>query len=996
MNLSPAFLAAAAATAAYFVGDGLPAEGQTLQNVTYLEAGRSEKLDVYLPARAPDDPASPAVVWIHGGGWTGGSKGEARARNVCGTLAAAGYVCASIDYKLGPGSWPTNLLDCKNAVRFLRAHAADYHIDADRIAVMGGSAGGHLALMVGLTPGVAALEPGAPYPGISDMVGAVGDFYGPADLPTLQAGDAEGKPLGKLAGNADPTSMLGAGLDADPRLWRAASPVAYVNPEAPPVLIAHGRLDPLVDYPQSSELALLLTQNGIPHEFVSLEGVGHSFDLESVAGKPLPRDLRPVLLGFLRQYFGTAPHGLAIAPLPASPRSEIDLNGAWKFYPADNTHGPETDFDDGVWKTVTVPHTWNALDGEDGGKNYRRGVGWYRRHLRVDPSLAGKRLYLQFDGVSLAAEVFVNGAKVGAHKGGFARFRLDATDALKVGADNLLSVRVDNGELGIAPTSADFTFFGGIYRSVTLLATNQVQISATDYGSPGVYLDQTHVTGEQADVTVRTEVENYSDKKAAVEVHTHLLDATGREVASAGNKGKMNGGDAVEGRQRMVVEHPHLWSGREDPYLYTLRVDIMADGVLVDSVSQSVGLRSFRVDPDRGFFLNGKHLDLHGVNRHQDRIDKGWAISMADEAEDFGIVRDLGCTALRVSHYQQSDTWYGRCDRSGLVVWAEVPFVNEALATPEFLDNAKQQLRELIRQNYNHPSICFWGVGNETRGDSAESVIGELATVARAQDGSRLTTYASNAKEDDPRNWLTDVVAFNHYAGWYSEEFTALPGWLDKVHSLHPKSPIAISEYGAGASILEHEDPPKRPQAKGRFHPEEYQARLHEASWLALRDRPYVWGKFVWCLFDFASDGRSEGDHDGRNDKGLVTYDRRIRKDAFYWYKSNWSDEPLVWIASRRFLERHKPVTEIKVYSSAPELELTVNGVSLGTQRSSNHLFHWPDIKLSEGENHVAATAHFGDLAFTDACTWVYRQPPAKRPAPESGPGPAPEPSKKS
>ena len=1002
MNPHPSFSAsipAAIAFLAVLAGARIEAgEVRTVRDVSYLEAGRSEKLDLYLPERDPGDPPSPAVVWIHGGGWMEGTKGEDRAKSVCGTLAAAGYVCASIDYRLGPGSWPVNLFDCKNAVRFLRVHAADYHVDPDRVAVMGGSAGGHLALMAGLTADEPGLEPSAPYPGISDMVGAVGDFYGPSDLPTLQAADAQGKALGKRASNADPTAMLGESDKTSRPLWRSASPVDHVSSDSPPVLIVHGTEDPLVNFSQSSDLDRVLTQKGVAHEFVALERVGHSFDLTSWQGKPLARDLRPVVLGFLRQYLGTPAHGLPVAPVPSSPRVQVDLDGDWKFYPADNIHGAEVGFDDAPWKTVSVPHTWNALDGEDGGNNYRRGAAWYRRHLRLDSSLAGKRLYLQFDGVSLMADVFVNGVRVGTHKGGFARFRFDATDALKTGQDNLISVRVDNGKLGIPPVSADFTFFGGIYRPVSLLATNQVQISATDYGSPGIYLDQNEITAERADLTVRAEVESYADKAQGVEVHAHLLDAAGHEVASAGNKGTLAGGDAVEERQHLSVRHPHLWDAKADPYLYTLRVDIVAEGALADSVTQTVGLRSYRVDPDRGFFLNGRGLDLHGVNRHQDRIDKGWAISMADEAEDFDLIRELGCTAVRVSHYQQSDTWYQRCDRAGLVVWAEIPFVNEALTTPEFLDSAKQQLRELIRQNYNHPSICFWSVGNETRGDAADGVIAELAGVARAQDQTRLSTYASNAKEADPRNWRTDVVAFNHYAGWYSDEFTALPAWLDNIHKLHPHSAIGVSEYGAGASILEHEEPPRRPDTKGRFHPEEYQARLHEYSWLALRDRPYLWGKFLWCMFDFASDGRSEGDHDGRNDKGLVTYDRRIRKDAFYWYKANWSDEPFVWIASRRFLERHKPLTEIKIYSSAAEIQLTVNGAPLGVQRSSDHLFRWPDVRLLPGENHVAATARFGDLAFTDACTWVYRVAPPDNntPARENPPGKGAEPGKKS
>jgi beta-galactosidase len=954
------------------------AQSRIIKDVAYLGANRNEKLDIYLPERESADPSSPGIVWIHGGGWIGGTKNEARAANICGALAKRGYVCVSIDYKLGDGAWPTNLFDCKNAVRFLRAHASEYNVDPDRIAVMGGSAGGHLALMVGLTTSDKQLEPTEPYPQISDSVSVIVDLYGPADLINRQAVDSEGNLLGHLDDDTKSYKVLGSRRAANPKLWSEASPVNHVTSDSPPVLIIQGTSDPLVDYHQSIELNDVLSKSGVPHQLLLIKGIGHQFDFNTWKGKPMPMDLAPLVANFLRQYFGTAAHGIPPLKTEITPRQSIDLNGDWKFYLADNVHGPQTGFDDSSWKTVTVPHTWNNLDGEDGGSNYHRGVAWYRRHVKLDRGLTGKRFYLQFEGVSLAAEVYVNGVHIGGHKGGFSRFSLDATESLIVGQDNLISVCVDNGKIGIPPTSADFTFFGGIYRGVNLLVTNQIQISATDYGSAGVYLDQTKVTNDEADLTVRTQVESYSDKNKQVEVHSYLIDKQGVVIATAGNMGMLNTGDGVEERQLLHVLHPHLWNGREDPYLYTLRVDIVADKVVVDSLTQSVGLRYFKVDPNLGFFLNGKHLDLYGVNRHQDRIDKGWAISKADEAEDFDLVNELGCTAIRISHYQQSSTWYDRCDKTGIVAWAEFPFVGEALPTPEFLENAKQQLRELVRQNYNHPAVCFWGVGNETRGTKSDKIISELATVVKAQDSSRLSTYASDERQS-VKNWHTDLVDFNYYAGWYKGQMSDLPKMLDDMHGLHPATSFGLSEFGAGASILQHQDPVYQPVAKARFHPEEYQAKLHEYYWQVLKDRPYVWSKFIWCMFDFASDGRNEGDQPGRNDKGLVTYDRRIRKDAFYWYKSNWSLEPVVWINSRRFLERKKELTDVKVYSNAPELELFLEGKSLGVKKSQTHIFVWPSVKLNSGENHFSATAHFGALDFSDACTWLYSPAPPQK-----------------
>lgn len=665
-------------------------------------------------------------------------------------------------------------------------------------------------------------------------------------------------------------------------------------------------------------------------------------------------------------------------------RQYIGLDPGWRFLPGDEPRAAEPGFDDRSWQPVDLPHTWNALDGEDGGNDYRRGPGWYRRHLYLDASFAGRRLYLQFDGASLMADVYVNGVDLGNHKGGFARFRFDATGSLKTGADNVIAVRVDNGHLGIPPTSADFTFFGGLYRDVSLLVTDPVQISAMDYASPGVFLEQVRVTADSATVLVRAEIENHSPVPREIDVglkviEAHQAGAPWRIQASPFLRIHLepNGSEGIA--KPVTITRPHLWNARADPYLYTVRVElhpVSADGsagALSDAVEQPLGLRSFSVDPDRGFILNGGHLDLHGFNRHQDWPDKGWAISDAEEAEDFEIMRDSGATAVRVSHYQQSDSWYSRCDRSGIVAWAEIPFVNGALDTPEFLENAGQQLRELIRQNFNHPAICFWGVGNETSGPAADGVIAALARVARAEDPSRLSTYASNHDNADPKNWHTDVVAFNRYFGWYRGSLPDFAAWLDRTRADYPKARFAMSEFGAGASINQHEENPGAPKPGGRFHPEEYQNIFHEAYWGALKDKPYIWAKFIWCLHDFASDGRNEGDQPGRNDKGLATYDRTVRKDAYFFYKANWSSDPVLHVTSSRFARRTEPATEVKVYSNAPEVALEVNGVSLGAKRDAagGRVFIWTGVTLAPGANRVSASAKFGAATETDSCVWT-------------------------
>jgi beta-galactosidase len=672
----------------------------------------------------------------------------------------------------------------------------------------------------------------------------------------------------------------------------------------------------------------------------------------------------------------------ALAAVPAADgRQVISLDPGWRFLAGDDPHAREPGFDDSSWQPVDLPHTWNGLDGEDGGNNYRRGAGWYRRRIEVGPSLAGRRLYLQFDGASLMADVYVNGVYLGNHKGGFARFRFDATDALRPGAGNVLSVRVDNSNLGIPPTESDFTICGGLYRGVSLLATDPVQVSAMDLGSPGVFIEQRESGDGSARIIVRAEIENHSPMPRMVDVHVAVLDADRSAVpgTDATFRMHMDPGSSSEVVKPLTLARPRRWDARADPYLYTVRLELRpvaangSKGALSDAVEQPLGIRSFSVDPDRGFILNGAALDLHGFNRHQDRLDKGWAISDSDEAEDFSILMESGATAVRTSHYQQADSWYARCDRSGIVVWTEIPSWGKGLATPEFLESAKQQLRELIRQNFNHPSVFFWGVGNETRGPASDSVAAALADVVREEDPTRLSTYASNHDDQDPKNWHTDVVAFNRYFGWYSGGIADFAAWLDVTRAGYPKARFGMSEFGAGASIFQHAENPPRPEARGPYHPEEYQNELHEAYWGTLRRRPYVWVKFIWCLFDFASDGRNEGDHAGRNDKGLVTYDRKVRKDAFFFYKASWSQDPVVHVTSSRFTPRTDPVTEVKVYSNAPEVTLEVNGASLGARRDTDgdHVFRWEGVTLSPGENRVRARARFGALEASDSCVWT-------------------------
>lgn len=669
-----------------------------------------------------------------------------------------------------------------------------------------------------------------------------------------------------------------------------------------------------------------------------------------------------------------------------SPRLTLALD-AWQFRFGERGTTP-TAATAAAWDEVRVPHTWNARDGADGGGDYARGTGWYVRRFTLGPEWTAKRVFVEFDGASRSARVFLNGQLLGEHVGGFARFRFDLTPALHRGAENVLAVAVSNAPDGTAPISADFTFFGGLYRRVRLVGVDALHVELMDHASPGVYITPRRVSAEHADVAVAVLVRNDSAQDASGEVEVVLRDAAGTVVGTQRQHGDFPAASTTRTSVDFALARPHLWNGRRDPHQYRASVVVRAAGAGGDAVEQRFGIRAFRIDAERGFLLNGEPLDLHGVSRHQDRAGKGWAISEADEREDFALIRELGASAVRVAHYQQSPLWFDLADESGLLAWAEVPVVNEVPAGARYLDNARQQLRELIRQNYNRPAIICWSVGNETReegersggpiranGEESGRVIAALAQTAKAEDPTRPSVYASNHPAEDTRNFLTDVTAFNRYFGWYHGRSDEIGPWLDDVHRRYPALRFGISEYGAGANPAQHELPARKPPHAGPWHPEEYQNDYHERHWLALQARPFVWCKFVWNMFDFAVDARREGGTSGLNDKGLVSYDRRLRKDAFYWYQANWSAEPVLHLTSRRYRERPAGRGELKAYSNAPRVELWLDGQPLGVRKSRDRIFRWP-VDLPVGEHRVVARA--GDLS--DEIVFTCLPPPAATP----------------
>lgn len=656
-------------------------------------------------------------------------------------------------------------------------------------------------------------------------------------------------------------------------------------------------------------------------------------------------------------------------------REQTRLADGWKFLPGEHTNAAAADFNDADWPAVSIPHCWGWQEAQQ-GKPYYRGPGWYRRGLNFTPD-TGKRYFLQFGAASTVADVYLNGKFLGAHRGGFGAFAFEITTNLAANGTNLLAVRVSNAkEPDVAPLDGDFSVYGGLYRPVQLLVTGEADFTPLDHGSPGVAWLQTSVSATQAVLDVTAQISNAAQKPRALTLVASVLDANGNRVAGAEENIAPVPGVTAPYFLRVVVPQPHLWNGRKDPYLYQAVVEMRsADGV-IDSVVQPLGLRFYSVDPDKGFFLNGRPYHLHGVNRHQDRKDKGWAISEADMDEDLRLIQEMGCTAVRCAHYQHSDYFYSLCDRAGILVWAEIPQVNLVHNTPEFENTSRDQLLDLIRQDINHPSIFAWSLFNEigSGSDDPHRELQDLRNLAHGEDPSRPVIAATCTEKFPEMNKIPDLLGWNIYPGWYSGTLNDYGKILDRHRHDSRFGGLCISEYGAGANVTQHEDPPRQPKPDGQWHPEEWQAKAHEAAWSAMKQRPFVWGTFVWNMFDFAVSTRHEGGQPGLNDKGLVTYDRKTRKDAFFFYKANWSEEPVLYITSRRFTERTNAVTEVKVYSNAQSAELHVNGVSQGKREGvADGIFLWPNVRLAPGKNKIAAAAVINGQPVTDECVWTLK-----------------------
>ena len=612
-------------------------------------------------------------------------------------------------------------------------------------------------------------------------------------------------------------------------------------------------------------------------------------------------------------------------------RNIINFNKKWSFTKMADAV-PETM--PTKWDIVNIPHSWNAIDGQDGDNDFYRSTCYYAKQFMKASLPEADKYFLEINGANSSADVYVNGKHLAHHDGGYSTWRVDITDALDL--NNLMVIAVDNqANETVYPQMADFTFYGGIYRNVNIIAVSESHFDLEYYGGPGIKVTPI-IEGTNAKVGVEVFVTNKKDDQVLA---YRIKDAEGNVV-----------GDITSEDTAVIfeVENVHLWHGRKDPYLYTAEVALVEGETVVDAISTRFGCRTFEIDPENGFILNGEEYPLRGVSRHQDRWGIGNALLPEHHEEDMDLICEMGATTIRLAHYQHDQYFYDLCDERGLVIWAEIPYISKHMPTGR--ENTISQMKELVVQNYNHPSIVVWGLSNEISiGGSDEDLLENhniLNDLCHEMDPTRLTTIAcvTMTPLDDPYVQIPDVVSYNHYFGWYGGDTSMNGPWFDKFHETFPNIPIGCSEYGCEALNWHSSEP-----FQGDYT-EEYQSYYHEELIKQLFSRKYMWATHVWNMFDFGADARNEGGENGQNHKGLVTFDRKYKKDSFYAYKAWLSDEPFVHLCGKRYVDRVEDTTKVTVYSNQPEVELFANGVSLGKQTSDVHFFYFdvPNAGVTE------------------------------------------------
>jgi beta-galactosidase len=663
-------------------------------------------------------------------------------------------------------------------------------------------------------------------------------------------------------------------------------------------------------------------------------------------------------------------------------RDSQPFNDGWLFKKAEDL--PKTLNED--WLPVKIPHTWNAEDMQVKKNTFYAGEAYYRKTYTPDPSLGDKRVFLRFEGVAAVAEVYINGVFAGNHKGGYSAFVIEMTKLLRYGQENEILVKVDNNSRpDVIPVNHTlFGVYGGIYRPVELIVTEKLNITVTDYASPGIYISQKNVSDKSAEISVKIKLENKNHDTKNVRLLTTIYEMDGKVKS----KQEMPVTVLPQGRQFFVqgfaLKSPHLWQGLEDPYLYKVVIQLVSDNKVIDEVIQPLGLRHFELKAGDGMYLNGKKVPMYGVCRHQDWWGTGSALTDEQHDTDLAIIKEIGATTIRFAHYQQAERIYAKCDSIGFIVWAEIPFVNR-VSTRES-GNARQQLTELIRQNYNHPSIYVWGLHNEvyTPYDYTVSLTTDLNDLAKTEDPDRYTVSVSGySKVGQASNLNADIQGINHYFGWYSGEISDVEKWIKGMEKDFPGYKVIFSEYGAEANVDQQEEVVGEfGRYFSQFYPETFSTKFHEIQWGFISKHPYLLASYVWNTFDFATPVNTQGGVEARNMKGLVTFDRKIKKDPFYWYKANWSKEPVLYLTQRRAIERENEVTPVTVYSNIGVPRLFVNGLEITNFKEGTTPVHYifNNIKLNTGENVIEAKAVKDGKEYSDKIIWNY-SPDSKKAA---------------
>lgn len=678
-------------------------------------------------------------------------------------------------------------------------------------------------------------------------------------------------------------------------------------------------------------------------------------------------------------------HLLLIAILGSLPswihaRETINFNQGWTFKKGPFSSDPMKVSAqwNSQWNAVEIPHTWNAKDMQVKVNSFYEGVGYYKKNYHAGKNLQGKRIFLRFEGVGTCTDIYINGKLMGTHKGAYSAFAVEISTALKYGEDNEILVKADNtARPDVIPINHSlFGVYGGMYRPVWLIITEQSNITVMDHAAPGIYITQKEVSAQSADITIKVKLDNGSLQPESVVLQNTIYTQDGKKVTSAHQPIELTPQGTQIYSTTLKLKKPHLWQGRKDPYLYKVVSRLLSNGKVIDEVIQPLGVRKYEIVAGKGFFLNGEKYPMYGVTRHQDWWELGSALKQEHHDFDLAAIMDIGATTVRFAHYQQSDYLYSRCDSLGLIIWAEIPFVNRVTGSES--ENAQTQLRELIRQSFNHPSIYVWGLHNEVYQphEYTASLTQSLHDLAKTEDPDRYTVAVNGyGHVEHPVNQNADIQGMNRYFGWYEKKVQDIKPWVENMEREYPWQKLMLTEYGADANI-KHQTEYLGDALNWTkpFYPETFQTMTHEYQWSIIAAHPYIIASYLWNTFDFAVPMWERGGVPARNLKGLITFDRKIKKDSYFWYKANWSKEPVLYLTQRRNTEREKKVTSITVYSNIGTPKVYLNGQELtGIRKGYTDVhFVFDEVTLSVGKNLLTTLIQYKGKEYKDEIEWNY------------------------